>query len=106
MLKLLSRTNKFVFIAALFVSCCATTGCDESSFELASESGLPKCVVIPPGLTRADDSVTLNLYAPLRGPDAKFVLTEGKGKKLAEVKGKMKELTPKTKGLTPSIYRI
>ncbi len=30
----------------------------------------------------------------MRGPDAKFVLTDRKGKELAEVKGKMKELTP------------
>ena len=36
----------------------------------------------------------MNLYAPLRGPDARFVLTDRKGKKLAEVKGKTKELSP------------
>jgi uncharacterized protein YxjI len=41
----------------------------------------------------------LNLYAPLFGPDAKFELTDSKGKTLAEVKGKTKEVTP-------SIYRI
>ncbi|MGB6192343.1 MAG: hypothetical protein WBF42_07745 [Terracidiphilus sp.] len=50
---------------------------------------------LPPGLTRTDVSVTLNLYAPpLRGSDAKFVLTDRKGKKLVEVKGKTKEPTP------------
>jgi hypothetical protein len=51
-------------------------------------------MTLPPGLTRADVSVTLNLYAPLLGPDAKFVLTDRKGKKLAEVKGKTKESIP------------
>jgi hypothetical protein len=51
-------------------------------------------MTLPPGLTRTDVSVRLNLYAPLRGPDAKFVLTDGKRKKLAEVKGKMKALAP------------
>jgi hypothetical protein len=70
------------------------TGCIESSFNLASESRLPRWITLPPGLTRADVSVTLNLYAPLRGPDARFVLTDRKGKKLAEVKGKTKELSP------------
>jgi DNA-binding PadR family transcriptional regulator len=39
----------------------------------------------------------LNLYAPLRGPDAKFILRDRKGEKLAEVKGKMK-------GSAPSVY--
>ena len=61
---------------------------------LASESKLPRSITLPPGLTRTDVSVTLNLYAPLRGPDAKFVLTDRKGEKLAEVKGNAKELTP------------
>jgi hypothetical protein len=46
-------------------------------------------MALPPGLTRKDVSVTLNLYAEVRGPDAKFILRDRKGKKLAEVKGKL-----------------
>jgi len=38
----------------------------------------------------------LNLYTPLVGPDAKFVLTDRRGEKLAEVKGNTKELTQST----------
>jgi hypothetical protein len=39
--------------------------------------------------------VTLNFYdAPLGGADATFSLTDATGKKLAEVKGRTKELTP------------
>jgi hypothetical protein len=34
----------------------------------------------------------LNLYAPLGGADAKLILRDRKGKKLAEVKGKVKNL--------------
>lgn len=55
---------------------------------MANESRLPSCLTLPPGLTRKDVSVTLNLYLPLRrGPDAKFILRDKKGKKLAEVTG-------------------
>ncbi len=70
------------------------SGCIESTFTLASESKLPRSITLPPGLTRTDISVALNLYAPLlRGPDAKFVLTDKSGKKLAEVRGKMETTT-------------
>jgi hypothetical protein len=36
----------------------------------------------------------LNFYAPLRGPDAKFVLKDRKGKRLTEVKGRTIERNP------------
>lgn len=84
MLKLL-HSEKFVLIAALLVSCCAMTGCVESSFELATESRLPNWFTLPPGLTRADVSVTLNYYT-VRGP--KLILKDKTGKKLAEINGK------------------
>ena len=86
------RTVKYLLIVALCISSCAITGCLESTFTLASDSRLPKCITLPPGLTRTDVSVILNLYAPLWGPDAKFILRDRKGKKLAEVKGKVKTL--------------
>jgi hypothetical protein len=70
------------------------TGCIESSFQLATESRLPEWFTVQPELTRTDLSVTLDLYAPLRGPDAKFVLKDRNGKQLAEVKAKTKELSP------------
>jgi hypothetical protein len=93
-LKIFPLTGKYLAIGAVCVSSFAIRGCVESTFTLASESKLPRSMTLPPGLTRADVSVILNLYAPMRGPDAKFVLTDRKGKELAEVKGKMKELTP------------
>ncbi len=88
------RTGKQLLIVAVCVSSCAITGCVESSFTLASESRLPRCIALPPELTRKDVSVRLNLYAPLRGPDAKFELRNRKGKKLAEVKGTVKHADP------------
>jgi hypothetical protein len=92
-MKALRCMKTCLLVMALSVSCCATTGCIESNFTLANESKLPRSVALPPGLTRTDVSVTLNFYTPLLGPDAKFVLTDKRGKKLAEVKSKTKELT-------------
>ena len=80
--------ERYALILAVCFCSCALAGCVESNFTLASESKLPKSTILPPGLTRKDVSVTLALYAPLRGPDAKFVIRDRKGKKLAEVKGK------------------
>jgi hypothetical protein len=95
-LKMHWREKRFLLIVALCVCSCELTGCVESSFTLASESNLPRSITLPTGLTRSDVSVTLNLYTPLFGPDAKFVLTDRKGKTLAEVKGRTKELNQST----------
>jgi hypothetical protein len=91
MINIIRRIKKCPLIVPLFICTCAMSGCVESSFQLASESKLPRSMTLPPGLTRTDVSVTLNLYAPLRGPDATFVLTDRKGKRLAEVKGETKK---------------
>ena len=91
MLKRLSRTASFVFIGALLVSCCAMTGCIEASFELASESRLPKWIILAPGLTRADVSVTMNYHTL---PIADFILKDKNGKILTKVRGKVRNLEP------------
>ena len=94
MIEIIRRIDRCLLIVALSICSCAITGCVESTFTLASESKLPRSMTLPPGLTRTDVSATLNLYAPLRGPDAKLVLTDRRGKRLAEVKGKTEKLTP------------
>ena len=93
MVEFIRRVDKCLLIVPLCICSCVITGCVESSFTLAKESTLPRSMTLPPGLTRSDVSVTLNLYAPMRGPDAKFVLRDRKGKRLAEVKGKTNEST-------------
>jgi hypothetical protein len=73
-------------------------GCEyfpESTFQLANDSRLPKWVSIPPGLTRADVSVTMNYYSMPIVDDAQFILKDRKGKVLAKVSGKTKDLRPK-----------
>jgi hypothetical protein len=80
MSKCFPRTKQFLPIFAICVSACAMTGCVESSFQLAKESKLPGSMTLPPGLTRADVSVTLNFSALPGGPDAKFILKDRNGK--------------------------
>lgn len=94
------RATTYSIAVALCVCSCCLAGCVESTFTLASDSKLPKSITLPPRLTRTDVTVKLNLYTPMPGPDAKFILKNRKGKTLAEVKGKAKELIPS------SSYRI
>jgi len=94
MLKLFPRAGKHMLIVALCVSCCAVTGCLESSFELASESRLPKWITIPPGLSRADVSVMMNYYTSPLGGSVKFIVKDENGRILTKVNGKLKDLHP------------
>ena len=82
-----SCTERYALVVAVAVSSFWMCGCIESSFRLANESRLPTWITLPPGLTRADVSVTLTFYT-LRGNDARFVLRDGRGRKLEVVNGK------------------
>ena len=89
MLKIFLRTGRTLLIVALCVSSCAITGCMESSFNLATESRLPRWITLPPGLTRTDVSVILNYYSTL-GDDAKVIFKDKNGKTVAKITGKTK----------------
>jgi hypothetical protein len=77
-----------VWIAAFgAVIAFATIGCQyfpESTFELANESRLSRWITLPPGLTRADVSITMSYYIKPWGRTATFT-TQG-----AKVTGKLK----------------
>jgi hypothetical protein len=88
MLETFLRTGKHALLAATLLASCAINGCIESEFTLADSSRLPKSMTLPPGLTRKDVSVELLLLTPLKGPNAKLILGDRKGKKLSEVRGK------------------
>jgi hypothetical protein len=79
-----AHLKKWSLIVAACISVCVTTGCIESTFNLADESRLPKGIAIPPGLTRADVSLTLDYHTLGK---AKFTLRDLNGKKLATVVG-------------------
>ena len=88
--------NMLLFIA-LTISVFSTVGCEyfpESTFELASESRLPKWITLPQGLTRADVSITMSYYVKPWGRSATFILRDKKDKILAKVYGKVKGLQP------------
>jgi hypothetical protein len=84
MLKIIRRIDKYLLLfVALTISGSAIVGCEyfpESTFKLASESRLPKWITLPPGLTRYDVSITMDLYDSLWGNDVKFILQDKKGK--------------------------
>jgi hypothetical protein len=87
----LFRASKRLLLLAICVYSCGLTGCIESSFNLANESRLPKYSTLPPGLTRSDVSVTVNLYTPLLGPDTKFEIRDAKKKKAGTGKRQIEE---------------
>jgi len=95
MWRLFAWPERYMRMVALCVSCCAMTGCVESSFELASTSRLPQWTTPPPGLTRADVSVTMNYYTKIPiGRDVKFIEKDKNGKVLKKVSGKTRGLHP------------
>jgi len=69
----------------LAVVCFANIGCLESSFKLANDSRLPNFVTLPPGLTHADVSLTMNYYIGPKDRTAQFILRD-KNKKIIEKK--------------------
>ena len=66
MIKFTQRTKKYLLWGvALTISVCAIAVFEylpESTFQLANESRLPKWITLPPGLTRADVSITMCYY--------------------------------------------
>ena len=88
------RINRVALWIAIFgaVSGSAIIGCQyfpESTFELSSESRLPKWITLPPGHTRADVSITMSYYNALWGNDVKFIVDDRKSPILAKLYGKL-----------------
>ena len=97
MFKRIRRIDKFLLLFVALTISGSAIGCEwfpESTFELASESRLPKWNTLPPGLTRADVSVTLSYYSVPWGGIATFILQTTKGQTLKKVYGKVKGLEP------------
>jgi hypothetical protein len=97
MKKTFRRIDKYMLFLALSVSVSAIVGCEyfpESTFELASESRLPKWITIPPGLTRADVSVTMSYYIKPWGSTATFITQYRDIQTPTKVDGKVKGLEP------------
>jgi hypothetical protein len=88
------RIDKLLFfLVVLTITGAVIVVCEwlpESTFELASESRMPKWITLPPGLARADVSITMSYYnKPWPwGWDTTFILKDTKGKVLTKVYGK------------------
>jgi hypothetical protein len=97
MFKIIRRIDKFLLLFVVLTIAGSETGCEwfpESTFELASESRLPKWIALPPGLTRADVSTTMSYYIMPWGTSATFTLRDKKGQVLTKIKGKVKDSEP------------
>src|SRR5260370_9034138 len=97
MFKITRRIDKFLLFFVALAIAGSAIGCEwfpESTFELASESRLPKWITLPPGLTRTDVSITMSYYSLPWGNDATFILQDAKGKIRTKVNGKTRGLGP------------
>lgn len=93
MITLSQRISRHLVLGILLTTLCPTIiGCEyfpESTFKLANESRLPKWITLPPGLTRAEVSVTMSYYSKPWGGSAKFALQDTKGRLLEKADGKV-----------------
>jgi hypothetical protein len=97
MFKIIGRIDKFLLFFVALTIAGSAIGCEwfpESTFALASESRLPKWITLPPGLTRADVSITMSYYVKPWGRSAAFKLEDTKGKIRTKVDGKVKGSEP------------
>jgi hypothetical protein len=91
----------------LVFACLPLLGCEffpESTFDLASESRLPKWFSLPPGLKREEVTVTMSYYVKPWGRTATFTLSGSKKEKLTEVRGTQMGLQPIELKKPPSGY--
>ena len=80
--------QKHLLIVAICAFSCAINGCIESTWELTSDSRLPKGITLPPGFTRADVVIIEEAMEPTRrGVDVKVVEYNKKYKRLKEARG-------------------
>jgi hypothetical protein len=97
MFKIIRRIDKFLLLFVVLTITGSQIGCEwfpESTFELASESRLPKWITLPPGLTRADASITMSYLVMPWGRNTVFILRDAKGQVRTKVRGKTRGLGP------------
>jgi hypothetical protein len=96
--KIVRRIDKSLLLCvALVILGSVMVGCEwfpESTFELASESRLPKWISLPSGITRADVSITMSYYSMPWGGSAIFMVQDKKGQVQTKVYGRQRGLEP------------
>jgi hypothetical protein len=97
MFKIIRRIDKLLLLFVALTIAGSAIGCEwfpESTFELASDSRLPKWITLPPGLTRADVTITMSYYVKPWGRSATFILKDKKEQIREKVHGKTRGLGP------------
>ena len=97
MLTIIRHTSGALLLCAVLTVLGSEIGCEwfpESTFELASESRPPKWITLPPGLTRADVSITMSYYVWPWGGSAIFLVRGKEGKILEKIHAKVRGLGP------------
>ena len=87
-----------VRVAAAIAVAISATGCAESSFVLARESRLPAWFETPPGQARENLSVTMDYYVLPSRREAKFTLSDSRGRQITSKTGEVRSLAPTTFG--------
>jgi hypothetical protein len=97
MATLIQRIKRYRLLAILLVIVLLiflnAKGCElfpEATFALANESRLPKWITLPPGLTRADVSLTMSYYSMPWGGSARFVLQDKNKQTIEKENGKVR----------------
>jgi hypothetical protein len=94
MATLIQRIKRYRFLAILLAIVFLTIkGCalfPEATFNLANDSRLPKWVTLPPGLTRANVSLTMSYYVMPGGRSAQFILRDKNEQIMKKENGKMR----------------
>jgi hypothetical protein len=94
LVRIIRRVGRYLLLgAAVTILASTLIGCQyfpESTFQLASESRLPKWITLPPDFTRADVSITMSYYSMPWGGSAEFILQNAKGQILEQAAGKEK----------------
>jgi hypothetical protein len=98
MTTLIHFIKRHLLLAILLAIVCFTNmGCEflaESTFKLGDESRLPKWVTLPPGLTRADVSLTMSYYSMPWGGSARFILQDKNKQAIEKENGKVRCKNP------------
>ncbi|HZY61209.1 MAG TPA: hypothetical protein VFE38_01700 [Edaphobacter sp.] len=94
MATLIQRVKRHLVLGIFLAIVCSTNmGCrllPEATFQLASASRLPKWIRLPPGLTRANVSLTMNYYVKPWGRTAEFILRDKNEQIMRKEDGKMR----------------
>jgi hypothetical protein len=91
MITMLQKTRLLLFVCVSAITGLSMLGCKlfpESTFQLATDSRLPKWITLPPETTRANVSLTMSYYIKPWGGSAQFTLQDANKRLIEKINGK------------------